>query len=84
MKNQIQFLFKKLFFSALCLYSAVFMRFAWKVQPRNLLLLGCHITNFTAQGIQGSRFISYQLTGEKAKSNALEAPKATVVPEIKK
>lgn len=60
------------------------MRFAWKVQPRNLLLLGCHITNFTAQGIQGSRFISYQLTAEKPKTNATEAPQTTVVPETKK
>lgn len=58
------------------------MRFAWKVQPRNLLLLACHITNFTAQGIQGSRFITYHLTADK--TNAIEAPKATVVPETKK
>jgi len=67
---------------ALCLYSAVFMRFAWKVQPRNLLLLGCHITNFTAQGIQGSRFINYHLTADKSTTNAVEAPKATVVPVV--
>ncbi len=58
------------------------MRFAWKVQPRNLLLLACHITNFTAQGIQGSRFINYQLTA--GKSNVTETPKTVVVPEIKK
>lgn len=45
--------------AALCLYSAVFMRFAWKVQPRNLLLLGCHMTNFAVQGTQGARFINY-------------------------
>jgi len=44
---------------ALCLYSALFMRFAWKVQPRNLLLFACHITNFTAQTIQGTRFVNY-------------------------
>lgn len=35
------------------------MRFAWKVQPRNLLLLACHITNATAQVVQGSRFVKY-------------------------
>ncbi|MCP4489616.1 MAG: hypothetical protein GY820_20210, partial [Gammaproteobacteria bacterium] len=34
---------------ALCIYSATFMRFAWMVQPRNLLLFACHITNETAQ-----------------------------------
>lgn len=83
-QNRHNFYLKKCFFTALCLYSAVFMRFAWKVQPRNLLLLACHITNFTAQGIQGSRFINYQLTGDKVKSNAIEPPKAAVVPETKK
>lgn len=56
---------------ALTLYSAVFMRFAWKVQPRNLLLFACHITNFTAQGTQGCRFINYNyLTSDKTKSDA--------------
>ncbi|XP_026469185.1 mitochondrial pyruvate carrier 1-like [Ctenocephalides felis] len=44
---------------ALTLYSCIFMRFAWKVQPRNLLLLACHITNATAQVVQGSRFVKY-------------------------
>ncbi|XP_069953386.1 mitochondrial pyruvate carrier 1 isoform X2 [Cherax quadricarinatus] len=34
---------------ALCLYSAMFMRFAIKVQPRNLLLFSCHFTNEIAQ-----------------------------------
>lgn len=46
---------------ALCLYSAAFMRFAWRIQPRNLLLLACHVTNCTAQGILGCRFIGYHL-----------------------
>lgn len=48
---------------ALCLYSAIFMRFAWKVQPRNLLLFACHFTNFNAQLIQGGRFIGYKFSG---------------------
>lgn len=70
---------------ALCLYSAVFMRFAWKVQPRNLLLFACHITNFSAQGIQGGRFVTYHLTPDKTKTNTVtETPKANVVPETKK
>ena len=33
----------------LFVYSCFFMRFAWMVQPRNLLLLGCHISNATMQ-----------------------------------
>ncbi|XP_072755628.1 mitochondrial pyruvate carrier 1-like isoform X2 [Anoplolepis gracilipes] len=39
--------------------TVVFMRFAWKVQPRNLLLLACHITNAGAQFTQGYRFLDY-------------------------
>jgi len=50
---------------ALCLYSLMFMRFAWKVQPRNLLLLGCHMTNECAQITQGVRFIKYEHLGGK-------------------
>ena len=30
-------------------YSLLFMRFAWKVQPRNLLLLSCHTANSSMQ-----------------------------------
>ncbi|XP_046847717.1 mitochondrial pyruvate carrier 1-like [Xenia sp. Carnegie-2017] len=46
--------------SALCVYSALFMRFAWKVQPRNLLLLACHMTNETCQLIQLGRWANYE------------------------
>tara|TARA_B110000285_G_C14776241_1_gene446353 strand:+ start:142 stop:393 length:252 start_codon:yes stop_codon:yes gene_type:complete len=28
-------------------YSCFFMRFAWRVQPRNLLLFTCHFSNAT-------------------------------------
>ncbi|XP_032681386.1 mitochondrial pyruvate carrier 1 isoform X1 [Odontomachus brunneus] len=44
---------------ALCLYSAMFMRFAIKVQPRNMLLFACHFVNEGAQITQGCRFINY-------------------------
>ncbi|XP_054725549.1 mitochondrial pyruvate carrier 1 [Anastrepha obliqua] len=50
---------------ALTLYSCVFMRFAWKVQPRNMLLFACHLTNSTAQTVQGMRFINYQYLEKK-------------------
>lgn len=33
----------------LCVYSLLFMRFAWRVQPRNYLLMSCHICNEIAQ-----------------------------------
>lgn len=34
---------------ALLLYSCAFARFAWMVQPRNYLLLSCHLTNICVQ-----------------------------------
>lgn len=51
---------------ALCLYSAIFMRFAWKVQPRNLLLFACHFTNEAAQLTQLGRFINYSYMTENS------------------
>jgi hypothetical protein len=41
----------------MCVYSALFMRFAWKVSPRNYLLLACHISNETVQATQLTRKI---------------------------
>eukprot|EP00126_Sphaerothecum_destruens_P003518 Sdes_comp17265_c0_seq1m6467 len=51
--------------TALCVYSLLFMRFAWRVQPRNHLLLLVHITNETCQLIQGARLINYK-RGQKS------------------
>ncbi|XP_042888964.1 mitochondrial pyruvate carrier 1-like [Penaeus japonicus] len=62
---------------ALCFYSAIFMRFAIKVQPRNLLLFSCHLTNETAQIIQGCRLINYEyLGGKEAKKKEEEEASA--------
>ncbi|KAJ0112552.1 mitochondrial pyruvate carrier 1-like [Pistacia vera] len=44
----------------LCVYSALFMRFAWMVQPRNLHLLVCHAANETVQLYQFSRWVNAQ------------------------
>uniref|UniRef100_A0A0C9QXP5 Mitochondrial pyruvate carrier n=1 Tax=Wollemia nobilis TaxID=56998 RepID=A0A0C9QXP5_9CONI len=44
--------------AAMCVYSGLFMRFAWMVQPRNYLLLGCHASNETVQLYQLSRWAS--------------------------
>lgn len=64
--------------TALCLYSMVFMRFAWKVQPRNMLLLGCHITNFTAQSIQGARCFEYNYMGGHKRAELQAQPSEAV------
>ncbi|VDN35476.1 unnamed protein product [Gongylonema pulchrum] len=38
--------------TALCIYSGAFMRFAWRVEPRNMLLFACHFTNISLQLMQ--------------------------------
>ncbi|CEF68352.1 Mitochondrial pyruvate carrier 1 [Strongyloides ratti] len=44
---------------ALLVYSSIFSRFAWRVQPRNMLLLSCHVLNLTAQSTQMIRFLNH-------------------------
>lgn len=46
--------------AAMCVYSALFARFAWMIQPRNYLLLACHISNETVQLNQLRRWASVQ------------------------
>lgn len=45
--------------TVLVVYSMLFMRFAWRVGPRNYLLFACHATNEVAQIVQGIRYIVY-------------------------
>jgi len=45
--------------SVLCVYSLLFMRFSWMVQPRNYLLLACHASNEAAQLFQLQRALRY-------------------------
>ncbi|KAG0343051.1 hypothetical protein BG000_009370 [Podila horticola] len=54
--------------TALSVYSLLFMRFAWMVQPRNYLLFACHFTNEGAQLTQAYRFLQYHhFGGDKTK-----------------
>ena len=46
--------------TALCFYSLLFMRFAWRVQPRNYLLLACHTSNEAVQGYHLFRKVKYE------------------------
>jgi len=55
----------------LAIYSMVFMRFAWRVQPRNYLLLACHTTNTVAQSVQGARFVNYWYYGGRERRHGL-------------
>ncbi|KAJ1975668.1 pyruvate transporter mpc1 [Dimargaris cristalligena] len=45
--------------AALTVYSLVFMRFAWVVNPRNHLLFACHFANEICQLTQCYRFVNY-------------------------
>ena len=56
---------------ALLGYSGIFMRYALAVQPKNYLLFGCHVVNFTAQSTQAYRYINYRYMG--GQQAALEA-----------
>jgi hypothetical protein len=33
----------------MCVYSLLFMRFAWEIRPRNYILLACHASNECVQ-----------------------------------
>ncbi|XP_038076925.1 mitochondrial pyruvate carrier 1-like protein [Patiria miniata] len=65
--------------AALCIYSALFMRFAWMVKPRNSLLFACHFTNECAQIGQLGRWFKHNY-GSKgvgtAATVAISAPAA--------
>mmetsp|Transcript_30749 Transcript_30749/g.60441 ORF Transcript_30749/g.60441 Transcript_30749/m.60441 type:complete len:243 (-) Transcript_30749:348-1076(-) len=51
-------------------YSSLFMGFAWKVQPRNYILFGCHSANVLAQGNQLRRWGEHNLAqGETGKAS---------------
>ncbi|KAM5290782.1 mitochondrial pyruvate carrier 1-like protein [Glossophaga mutica] len=65
--------------TALILYSMAFMRFAYRVQPRNLLLMACHSANVVAQSVQASRFVVYHYGGGAEKTPAVATVIATGV-----
>lgn len=54
------------YFLALALYSTVFMRFALKVKPRNMMMFAVHFVNTCAQLVQGYRFIQYNYISQES------------------
>ncbi|OQV11414.1 putative Mitochondrial pyruvate carrier 1 [Hypsibius exemplaris] len=56
--------------SAMCIYSLLFMRFAWMVRPRNLLLFACHATNECAQLTQAFRKIRHEMSKSSSPQQA--------------
>jgi hypothetical protein len=49
-----------------CLYSALFCRFAWLVQPRNYILFTCHGANVMAQSNQLRRWAVWKTEDDKS------------------
>jgi transcription initiation factor IIE alpha subunit len=61
----------------------IFMRFAWRVQPRNYLLFACHLTNATAQLAQEARYINYWHMGGKERKHPVDAKVNQAVEKVK-
>jgi hypothetical protein len=67
----------------LMVYSALFMRFAWMVKPRNYLLLACHASNSVAQTVQMGRRMQYEWDAQPAaEAAAAAAVAATAVKNV--
>ena len=71
----------------LCVYSVLFMRFAWRVDPRNYILFACHATNECVQLYNFQRWARwYQRHEPKSNNNINNNVKQSigdVVPELK-
>lgn len=52
----------------MCVYSLLFMRFAYVVKPRNWLLFACHATNESVQAYNLSRYINWRLEQRAVKA----------------
>ena len=68
-------------YAVLAVYSLLFMRFAWMVQPRNYLLLACHASNEAAQLYQLGRVINYEM--DKSKGDVPAADSKLTDKELK-
>jgi hypothetical protein len=61
--------------TAMCVYSCLFMRFAWMVKPRNYILLACHASNESVQLYQLSRWYRWSTSPEGQAAAAADATK---------
>ena len=56
--------------SVLCVYSVLFMRFAWVIQPRNQILFACHFCNECVQLNQLRRWGTWAYLEEQDQKEA--------------
>ena len=64
--------------SVMLVYSSLFARWAWVVQPRNLALCACHVSNVVAQSNQMRRAIQHKLSQGQEKEVQDMGQKAAV------
>ena len=56
---------------------------AWRVQPRNYLLLACHMTNGTTQILNDARFVRYWYMGGRERKLAQDSSNKQQEADIK-
>lgn len=60
----------------MCVYSLLFMRFAWEIRPRNYILLACHASNECVQLNQMRRWAAWRGSKEGGPGSLLPAAAA--------
>ena len=61
----------------LCVYSLLFMQFALQVQPRNLMLFSCHMSNEAVQLYQLNRWYTQSTSKDGATATEQQVGKST-------
>lgn len=64
--------------ATLVAYSSLFMRFAWKVSPRNYLLFACHMFNVGVQMTQLGRRLAYDSSQAEKSNSIVKQPQSAV------
>jgi hypothetical protein len=64
----------------MCVYSCLFMRFAWEIQPRNFILLACHASNECVQLNQMRRWWTAKSSSSSGSSSEPSPSPAAPVP----
>lgn len=62
---------------ALTVYSGLFMRFAWRVQPRNYILLACHTANGSVQAYNFQRWFRWSQLEQQIEASKGAMPEAS-------
>ena len=75
MNKPLELVSERMTLTLMC-YSGMFMRFAYRVQPRNYILFACHAANATAQGMLLARKLAFNK--QQASAQSATAPKEMI------